>query len=313
MDGWWHDALRQRSSDALIIAKSGRSKSAARAERNLSSKKLAKSIPLVEWVNAVREIRLTDPTDPRGGEWTALEIVRQIAATISPAAIFNYEYVLNPQLSNPQCRFLHPANFGVPRAWLQNLPPTWDQWKVLVRSPRDAPSITTVPQDQRIFDYRYTPVSDVENVLFESVNPIRGLGLLLFGLLKSDFTLPAVWNGPGHPDVLTQLPRLLLQELSCSSWTLGVLQACLQQRALENILLAATNRWDDFIDNDALHDPIRLLTPIQAANAISVCQRVLERNQLSTLNHRARQLTPVSVRQLTQPDWSKTFEQPEDK
>ena len=92
-----------------------------------------------------------------------------------------------------------------------------------------------------------------------------------------------------------------------TSWTLGVLQACLQPRAMENLYLQARRLLGVHLDDDSLHDPIRLLTPEQVCGAITKCQTVLERNQLSTINHRARQLTPISIRQLSQPDWAKVL------
>jgi hypothetical protein len=104
------------------------------------------------------------------------------------------------------------------------------------------------------------------------------------------------------------LPTLLLREMTCSSWTLGVLQGCLQARTTENLFFKGRPaRFDYHVDDDMLQDPVAFFSPAQVRDALAKCQSVLEENQLSTLNHKARQLTPVSVRQLTEPDWSAEF------
>jgi hypothetical protein len=108
------------------------------------------------------------------------------------------------------------------------------------------------------------------------------------------------------------LPRLLLQRMTCSSWTLGIMQACLQSRAMENLFFLRKPPLAVQLDNDSLHDPIPLRTPEEVVNAIKKCQAVLVNYQLSTIDHRARQLTPISIRQLSRPNWVKDFsESPE--
>jgi hypothetical protein len=176
-----------------------------------------------------------------------------------------------------------------------------------MRPNSSAVQVDIVPEEFRVADSRYTPISGPENTLFEEINHVRGLGLLLYGLLRRNFELPCVWNGPGHKDVLSMLPRLLLQGMTCSSWTLGIMQACLQSRAMENLFFRAKPTLAVQLDDDSLHDPIPLRTPEEVCNVIKKCQAILERNQLSTINHRARQLTPISIRQLSRPNWVKDF------
>lgn len=65
--------------------------------------------------------------------------------------------------------------------------------------------------------------------------------------------------------------------------------------------------WAEGADNDMLEDPPVFKNATHVAQALKTSQVILEENQLSTLNHRARQLTPVNIRQLTKPEWDKTF------
>jgi hypothetical protein len=103
------------------------------------------------------------------------------------------------------------------------------------------------------------------------------------------------------------LPRLLLADMTCSSWTLGVLLGCLHSRTTENLYLKRQSGSPNALDNDTLRDPVEFLNAQQVVQALQLCQKKLGEYQLSTLRERARQLTPISVRQLTEPEWAKVF------
>jgi len=307
MAGWWHDALTVKSESAASFPPSGTNRDVARAVKNIKSARNTRFVSLHEWCKEIQAICERDTADPRTGEWTALEIVRQIGVLISSNQEFGFGYVSKTIAGSPPPLCLHPANFRVPREWLKTKLPTWGEWVNAMQPKRSMALVAIVPEELRIADSRYTPISGPENTLFESINQVRGLGLLLYGLLRRSFELPCVWNGPGHRDVLSMLPRLLLQEMTCSSWTLGIMQACLQSRAMENLFFRAKPSLAVQVDDDSLHDPIPLRTPEEVCNVIKKCQIILEKNQLSTIHHRARQLTPISIRQLSRPNWVKDF------
>ncbi len=305
MAGWWHDAFVTKNENTLENPVSS-NHGAVRALNNIRHAGTSRFVPLQQWCDEIQTFCRSETTDPRLGEWTALEIVRQIGMLISRSPSFSIAYVTSVKAGNTSPLCLHPANFRVPREWLTSKPLTWSKWIALMR-PNAQIAVEIVPKKLRVMDSRYTPISSSWNALFDSINQVRGLGLLLYGLLKHDFKLPSLWNGPGHTDVLNMLPRLLLQEMTCSSWTLGIMQACLQSRAMENIFFSAKPTLAKYLDDDSLHDPLLLLTSNQVCAAIKKCQSVLEKNQLSTINHKARQLTPVSIRQLSHPNWAKEY------
>ena len=139
-------------------------------------------------------------------------------------------------------------------------------------------------------------------------NPIRGLGLCLFTLLSRSFLLPAQWNGLGHESILRYLPQLLRDEITYSSATLGVLEACLQPRAAENVLAGLYQVWSPDFDDDTEHDPVSLVDTADLARIISIAQSELEANQISTFNQQSRQVTPVNLMHLTDVDWKSYFE-----
>jgi hypothetical protein len=307
MAGWWYDALSTQPETATSNSHGSKNRDVVRAVKNVKSASNTRFVSLEEWCKEVQAMSERDTADPRTGEWSALEIVRQIGILVSNNQEFGISYVSKAVAGGPSPICLHPANFRVPREWLATKVPTWAEWVSLMRPNSSAVHVDIVPQELRIADSRYTPISGPENTLFESINQVRGLGLLLYGLLRRNFELPCVWNGPGHRDVLSMLPRLLLQRMTCSSWTLGIMQACLQSRAMENLFFRAKPALAVQLDDDSLHDPIPLRTPEEVCTVIKKCQAILERNQLSTINHRARQLTPISIRQLSQPNWVKDF------
>jgi hypothetical protein len=307
MAGWWHDALSTQPETAASNPHGGENRDVVRAVRNIRSASNTRFVSLQEWCKEIQATSEKDTADPRTGEWSALEIVHQIGILVSSNEEFGKAYVSKAAKGGQSPICLHPANFRVPREWLTTDAPTWAQWVSLMRPKGSTAQVEIVPEELRVADSRYTPISGPENSLFESINQVRGLGLLLYGLLRRNFELPCVWNGPGHRDVLSLLPRLLLQGMTCSSWTLGIMQACLQSRAMENLFFQAKPTLAVQLDDDSLHDPIPLRTPEEVCNVIKKCQAILEKNQLSTINHRARQLTPISIRQLSRPNWVKDF------
>lgn len=304
--GWWYDALRDRTAAMEALPVTQQRSETARAVRALRAEQ-HNAVSLYDWCNYLLQPARGN-TDPRIGEWTALEIVRQIATLLEKKPTL-HSYLKSMKKGQDQLLRIHPANFTIPRSWIEGDEPTWSKWKSLVTYDGREGGVTYVPMSNRITDRRYTPLMNTANPLFRSVNPVHGLGILLFGLLKKSFDLPAIWNGSGHADVLGMLPKLLLDDMTCSSWTLGILHGCLQPRATENLFMDAYS-WAKGADNDTVEDPPRFKDATDVELALKVSQNVLEENQLSTLNHRARQLTPVSIRQLTKPEWGKAFQLP---
>jgi len=305
--GWWYDALRKGPEIAKSLAAPVRRIEIGRVKRALNYDR-HKTVSLYEWCDYLKALPTETITDPRSGEWTALEIVRQIASLIVDKPVLNNRYINETRRNKGNFQWIHPANFRIPIEWLKENELTWEKWQNLIYTKKGDSSINYLPKLNRIVDSRYTPLSS-DNPLFMSVNPIRGLGLLLYGLLKKSFNLPSIWNGPRHADVLGMLSKLLLEEVTCSSWTLGVLQGCLQPRATENMFLKTleTQYLIQNLDDDTLHDPVYFQGVEHVIKALEKCQDMLKHHQLSTLENKARQLTPLNIRQLTEPEWNKVF------
>jgi hypothetical protein len=305
MAGWWFDALRARQNREKPMRLISHKGIAGRMYHVLTIKRL-ETISLYEWCDYIQQLVTDGSTDPRCGEWTALEIVRQIGALISKETTLSLSYLRDARRSAAHLLSMHPANFRIPREWIVLKEPTWIEWRDTMRKKGRAKGIIYISKKYRIVDNRYTPLNADSSRLFVSVNPVRGLGLLLYGLLKKSFDLPSLWNGPGHAYILNMMPKLLLIDMTCSSWTLGILQGCLQPRVTENLFLQGVPEYGP-LDNDTLHDPLSFYLAKEVVSSIKTCQTILEGCQLSTLGHKARQLTPVNVQQLTEPNWTKVF------
>ena len=306
MEGWYFDVLRVQKKGKehqdLVVREQGPIR---RANANLSLIR-KNSVSLYDWCDFLQQNGAKGEGDPRYGEWTALEIIRQIAELAAATPNMVSYFKKRPRLFQG-LPTLHPSNFRIPRAWmdLKDEDLTWEKWKTLVRLSGKGKRVELVSIENRIYDQRYTPIRS-GNLLFSEVNFSRGLGLLLYGLLINCFEFPALWNGPGHADVLGMLPKLLLSKMACSSWTFGVLAGCLLPRSTENLFLRLRGDTEG-VDDDTKWDPIPFNSAVQVGNAIEFCQKELEKYQLLTFGRMARQLTPVSIRQLSRPEWTREF------
>jgi hypothetical protein len=301
--GWWVDALRERPEllQSFSPVESARIPGAVRRVLKSSEERTSS---LYQWCARVRDLPCTDP---RRGEWTALEIAHQIAERVAPMSTFGPAYIRKAIKEADDLPYIHPVNFRIPAAWLSTpkggkAELSWDEWRERV----EQETVVYVAASNRVQDRRYTPII-AHDLLFE-LNPVRGIGLLLYGLLRRSFDLPAIWNGPRHADVLNSLPRLLLEEMACSSWTLGFLAGCLWPRTSENLMQKRYPQIGYTAEDDTLQDPIAFDDMESVRGALAIAEQNLRKYQLSTMGDRARQLTPISVRQLTRPDWRKVFE-----
>lgn len=306
-DGWWLDALHGRTDRRQLPVGLAKSRLVARAWSALTSRDRAKQLPLPLWAEKVW-VRRDQENDSewRLGEWTCLEIVRQAAELLSSEEVLDQGYLrrsrARPRRLIRPCA--HPFNFTLPAALTDEPASSWQAWRALLRSDGGG-VVRLAPVRVRIQDARYAPL--VLSPIGPSQNSIRGLGLCLLGLLSRSFLLPIQWNGVGHESVLRHLPMLLRSEITYSSATLGVLEACLQPRASENALARLHQSWVGEFDDDTEHDPIGLIDTKQLAAVIAKAQSELERNQISTFNQQSRQVTPVDLMHLTDANWKSYF------
>jgi len=306
-EGWWFDALHSRLKNAEIREVLELSAPARRVEKIIWKPSTDKLLPLPLWAAQIwGRADTKEGNEWRLGEWTCLEIIRQAANLLASDEVLDLTYLerAKSRATATAVPCAHPINFTLP-ADLVNAPSmSWQDWRQKFQA-NGSGVLRFTPRDLRLHDYRYAPL--ILGHIGPAQNLVRGLGLCLFGLLSRSFLLPVQWNGPGHESVLRHLPQLLREEITYSSATLGILEACLQPRAAENVVANLYQTWTNSFDDDTEHDPIGLLNAKRLAEVIVVAQAELERNQISTFNHRSRQLTPVDLMHLTDADWKSYF------
>lgn len=297
--GWWFDVFMFNKNLQNDNSKKINNSSAVKANQNIVYfAKIKRYISLVDWVGKISAISEEFPSDPRVSEWTSLEVVRQITGFLSRPVQLDKAYI-SKSGKNLLDSFVHPGNYQIPSDWFYADNVSWEEWKKITSES----SIVVVPNKYKIIDYRYSPLS----IDRSTINSVRGLGIILSCLLRRSFELPAIWNGSGQSDVLRLLPKLLLKRITCSSYTLGILQSCLDSRVAENTYRLPENQYRIFVDDDSENDPVSFIQLEHLMDAIKFSQLELERYQLSTLNHQARQLTPINIRLLTDPKWGEVF------
>ena len=298
--GWWYEVLKKNKNLKSVSWGGLKNNSLKKAKENLSyTSGYGEYVSLYDWVEFTSTISDISSSDPRLSEWTALEIVKQIANTISEEFVLNAEYNKNKG-SKDGGKSIHPANYKIHKNWLEKNNLSWDSWRMAI----EKHPVTSIQYKYAIEDYRYSPMR------FDTgrVNSIRGIGIILSCLLKRSFELPSMWNGHGQSDVLRLLPKLLLKRLTCSSYTLGILQSCLNSRVIENTVRIGDKQFRLFhFDDDTDRDPVSFFQISDLIGAINRSQGLLSHYQLSTLNQKARQLTPVNLKLLTEPNWRDVF------
>lgn len=307
-EGWWFDALMGRLDRPDLQQVATLSPAASRVRTSLQGSEAGQLLPLPVWATKIWGSR--DPgitREWRLGEWTCLEIVRQAALLLSPTETLNNDYLQRASRRDARARShcAHPLNFALPSHLIDMTAVSWQEWKQKLRQ-SGVGVVRQVPQRRQIYDRRYAPLVMTE--IGSAQNPIRGLGLCLFALLSRAFLLPVQWNGLGHESMLRHLPQLLREEITYSSATLGILEACLQPRTAENVFASLHQAWSPDFDDDTEHDPVSLIDAADLARIISIAQDELEANQVSTFNQQSRQVTPVNLMHLTDVDWKRYFD-----
>ncbi|MCG6535367.1 MAG: RNA-directed DNA polymerase, partial [Syntrophales bacterium LBB04] len=151
-EGWWYDCLAHRKKGSILRELIDQKKGPLeRTTRLLDSHLNASTESLYDWCHFVQEHAQNREGDPRFGEWTALEIVKQIANLVKkePALV---SYLSESESSTRKPLNLHPANFIVPSDWMnqdnQDNLPTWESWKSITKEK----PIKWVSEEYRIED-----------------------------------------------------------------------------------------------------------------------------------------------------------------
>ena len=255
---------------------------------------------LINWVEIAG--KYFSPNDPRGSEWTGLEIIRQILESLR-------------SIENEDADFLdtlHPANVLIPNEWKSpslhediEATLTWEGWRKMT----EARSIKLAKT--RLHDYRYSEFVFDEDRSWP--RRLRGIGQLLWGILKKSFCLPSAWNIRGQERGFSQLVASDLERFPISSCTLSLLRSSLLYRNRETAVM--TLHPELFAKTSTTSDDTEFDLPIPNVAAllalISRSQRILMASQMTVLEHAPRQLIPVHLKQLSSFSTTDISQEPE--
>jgi len=246
-----------------------------------------RGLVLYDWLKWQSRRFQEAPHDPRVSEWTALDIVEQIALRLRDFSEFEQS----------RLESIHPANYIVPRKWTEPCEGvlTWEKWKR--EYPREIVSRTA----PLIRDPRFTPGIDNGDPDTRQLAPVHGLGMVLLALLRRSFEWPAQWNVPSMFRSRAHPRFHELHNVACSSWTSAILQACLFPRPRETLVLRKWNQPSGA--DDTATDPPFIYNLSTLERYIRKAKSVLERYHLTVQNHEPRQLIPLSLTQRTRAEW----------
>jgi len=242
---------------------------------------------LQEWALWCARRSASHPLDPRVSEWTALDIVSQIADILSDSG----QLARQPAIS--------PYSFTLPRSLMgspaDNTPLTWERWHSALAQ---QVSLAPVP----LVDRRLTPAWNAGTSEEASWAPIQGIALILLGLLQKSFGWPSLWNMYGQERAWMDLARSQISKVPCSSYSTSILAACLTSRAKERTLLA----WfggDIPSSDDTSLDPPDMSQLDLLRRYIVEAKRQLEKLQVSVEENEPRQLVPLALGKLALNPW----------
>ena len=293
--GWISEALANNPS-RCETAKSSRIDSVRRASTNSAS--IPSKIRLDNWANMVSEM---NAFDPRAGEWTAFEIMRQLIKPIIENKSGNAERELDR---------LHPQNIYLPCAWqnkgaekFDGYALNWFEWRSFVQNGTTGNVELGAKKVSATIDYRYAAFktnfkNEDENYRWE--RQLAAVGFILLGLLKMNFKTPRIWNIRGH-EKFYRFPRSKWYEsLKVSSRGLLLIEGCLSVRSAESRTMKRTPDLfgirEGSTSDDTIFDPPKFENPDKLYSEIENVQEVLTENQLSVSLNQPRQLIPFNLR-----------------
>lgn len=289
--GWFIDAL-QGYSLSLLMPNNDKFYPTS-VKKFISSNNSEKTLSLYRWNSWVLKKTESAHFDPRAGEWTSLEIIRQILALPD-------QYHLSESDQIPP----HPANVFIPISWescskffiTRFKTPTWESWKQFVRNKSNTIQLKRIISFNN--DNRYFPHSDTSSYKYDDTAIIlRAYGLLLLGLLSRNFNILLSGNSLSDIPYIGDVTKHVISSVSCSSHTTAILEACLLPRSRESILLQHINN-DVSSDEDTLYDPPLINDKYELLKSIEAAQKILSDHQFTVQSHKPIQLIPLHIEQL---------------
>lgn len=253
-----------------------------------------KHISLDKWCDWTNKQFENNPNDPRVSEWTSLKIIQKI---------IKYFISIESHIENIE-EFLHPSNFLLDRKFTDEpdepfVEYSWETWKIKIE-PLNI-DLRDKNSENQIRDWRFKPKwTDKQKIAFiRDWMFMPGISILLSGLLLRNYDFPPLWNIHGHEPAWFGITRKILERMNCSSWTFAIIESCLSPRSWDNFTIAERQPPANFDYEEGTPDNISITEPKELLHFINIALKVLERGQMSLVNHKPRQLVPLILEQIT--------------
>lgn len=248
--------------------------------------------------------------DPRISEWTSLEIIKRIVdiyrGTLEKNPLKQIrEIIVNTIIP-------HPANFYLPAGVdKEEKSLTWETWdKKIEEYGRKFVKLVSkkylVKLDNRISPFWLSAKERNQNQRMDEL--LYGIGLLLLGLLRKDFSWPSRWNLPGYTSDWRNIGKNWFNSFACSTNTLAILEVLLLPRHRESKRIELKKEIQYKFYKDTLYDPDTIYDLPGLYQKIVTAQKTLENNRISSFEAKPRQLVPVTIRDLIKRPWLKIEE-----
>ena len=310
-EGWWYDYKVSLNEGQLNYSNKYLKRLTVKEEKRKKNTGYLTLYDWIDWTNdriktADNQIELTNILfDPRFSEWTALEIVKQIA--VKYEGFISNIFVkddddLNALASDENPVRIHPANYLIPHKWKDDKDDeegvqvlTWESWW---RRTREQKVEIIKPIFDHINDTRYTPtIEDMYNTTNAEMSVIYGLGVILVGLITRNFDFSPFWNLANYQRNVSLIYRKLV-DVPVSAQTGIILKSCFSNRNRETRILKIYQKELSLYD-DTQNDPDDIFTIMDLIKNIEKAQNILKHYQLTVQGHKPRQLIPVSLVQLS--------------
>jgi hypothetical protein len=237
----------------------------------------------MKWSNSLQGENL----DPRITEWTALEIIKQIAVKLERIRKEN-NTLFKKFAEEHKWHRVHPNNYLIPLEWKdEKHSKSWLSWRSCVQKN----AINLKNEEDFIYDPRYIPVENYwgfDPVLFQySDFPIViGLSALLAKILSYNAPWPNASNGFTFVQAYSKRINKLISNRMVSSGTKELLKEIVNNKQFDFFFSHRDRIEVDGVDVRSL----KLLIV-----AIEKIQKQLENHQISFNNHSPRQIVPIDL------------------
>lgn len=248
---------------------------------------------LFEWNDWIKDrIYKNNYDDPRVSEWTALEIVKQIAKNTIQKDFSSIDNLLT--IMNSDTKLYHPSAYVIPKEWITDEALTWERWKIATTKHQ----VKCSSNYSKITDTRYMPaIYNANNNTNPEWSIINGIGVILLNLLRNSFTMPSIKN----PNISLrdwQNHQLYNFTHPVSWYSMEILKSCFSIKNIEtNILNNIQKNKIAILDDDTKHDPIVIDTVQSLIDRIEKAQDLLTKYQLTIREQQCRQIIPCNTMQ----------------